>query len=206
MLFIAALEVLHLIVTAEHQQEALREQYACHELQVNDNGKRTSDYDVIRVDGKPYRKLVARNGQPLSEQEARMVEEDMRAHRRRSYNMHIGKFADLETTHNLTLAGNILTATPKAKGPYRHRFQFDPATHVIVRHQVDVVGPGSELKPGTVLVREFTREPGDGLWLLRTMNINYKAARDKGNQFHTFTNYRKFDASSTITFEEPTPK
>jgi hypothetical protein len=203
-------EVLRLIVAAEDSQQKVREQYAYHELQVND-GKRSKAYDVILLEGRPYRRLVEKNGKALSEKEAREVEADMlktsKARRRggifkRVYNMNIGRLRDLETTHELQKEGSILIASPKEKGPYRHRIYFDPDSHVITCHEVEVVGPGSELKPGTHVKMDYAREAG-GPSLLRKMTIHFKVRFDTGEQVHTYSRYRKFDSESTITFEDP---
>ena len=208
-MLLLALEVLRLVVSAETEQDPLREQYAYRELQ--ENGSRTKAFDVILLEGRPYRKLVERNGKPLTEKERREVEADMlktsRERRKaglftRTYTMRIGRLADLEKTHEITLEGNQLTAKPKADSPMLHRIQFDPQTHVMLRHEVEVVGPGSEMKPGTILIREFSRQ-GDGPYLVRKMIIDFKVRFAKGYQVHTFSNYRKFDAASTITFGDP---
>lgn len=127
-------EVLRLVVTAEQEQ------------------------DKIRLNGQPYRKLVERNGKPLSEKESKQVQDNMRKTARglfsRTYRMNVGKLSDLENTHGLT-------------------------------RKAEVVGPGSQFKSGT------------------TIQIDFKGKFGGGKQIHTFTNYRKFDAESTINFEDP---
>ena len=200
-MLLLALEVLRLVVTAEQEQDKIRDQYAYREVQLNlPNYTRT--YDVIRLNGKPYRKLVERNGKPLSEKESKQVQDNMRKTARglfkRTYSMNLGKLSELETTHEISLEGNLITAIPKSGGPYKHRITFDPQSHRITTRQSEVVGPGSQFKPGTTIKIDFTPEG-----FLQKMEIDFKVRLGGGKQIHTFTNYRKFDAESTINFEEP---
>ena len=209
-MMLLVLEVLHLIVGAEQEQNKLRAQYAYHELQEN-LPKRSKAYDVVLLEGQPYRKLVEINGKPLSPKEAKTVEADMlktsKQRRRgtifkRTYRMNIGNFADLEKTHELSLEENVITATPKTRAPYRHRITYNPKTFVVLAHEAELIGPGTELKPGTIVRRFFSKEQ-DEAWLLRRMEIDFKVTFASGKQINSFTNYRKFDVASTITFADP---
>jgi len=193
-------EVLRLVVTAEQEQDKIRDQYACREVQLN-LPNRLKTYDVVRLNGQPYRKLVERNGKRLSEKESKQVQDNMRKTARgifsRTYRMNLGKLSDLENTHNLTLEGNLVTATPKSGGSYKHLITFDPQTHRILTRQSEVIGPGSQFKSGTTILFDFS---SDGF--LQKMDIDFKVRLGGGKQIHTFTNYRKFDAESTINFED----
>ncbi len=194
-------EILRLVVAAEEEQDKIRDQYAYREVQIN-LPNRSKTYDVIRLNGQPYRKLVERNGKPLSEKEARQVQNNMRKTARglfsRTYRMNLGKLSHLENTHELTLEGNLITANPKSGGPYKHRITFDPKTHRILTRQSEVVGPGSQFKPGTTIQADYLPEG-----FLQKMDIDFKVKFGGGKQVHTLTNYRKFDAESTINFEAP---
>jgi hypothetical protein len=200
-MMLLVLEVLRLVVTAEQEQDKIRDQYAYREVQLN-LPKRSRTYDVIRLNGQPYRKLVELNGKPLSEKESKQVQDNMRKTARglfsRTYRMNLGKLSDLENTHELSLEGNLITATPKSGGPYKHRITFDPQTHRILTRQSEVVGPGSQFKAGTTIQLDFSPEG-----FLQKMDIDFKVKFGGGKQIHTFTNYRKFDAESTINFEDP---
>lgn len=211
-LLASALEVLRLVVSAEAEQDKMRERYAYREVQ--ENLPRIKVFDVIFLEGAPYRRLIEKNGKLLTGKEQKAVVEDMKktvAERRASRNrgrvftryftMRIDKLENLETTHELSIEGDHLTALPKAGNAYRHEMWIDPETHVILRHEIEVVGPGSELKPGTIVRRQFSRE-GDSAYLLRRNEVDYKVTFASGKQVHIYTNYKKFDVESTITFEE----
>ncbi len=211
-LFASALEVLRLVVSADVEQGKLRERYAYREVQ--ENLPRIKIFDVIFLEGAPYRRLIEKNGKPLTAKEEMAVMEDMKktaAERRasrkrggvfsRSFTMPVGKLEALETTHELSIEGDHLTALPKAGNPYRHEIWIDPETHAILRHEIEVVGPGSELKSGTMVRKQFSRE-GDSPYLLRRMEIDYKVTFASGKQVNTYSNYKKFDVESTIAFEE----
>ena len=200
-MLLLALEVLRLVVTAEQEQDKIRDQYAYREVQLN-LPDRSKTYAVIRLNGQPYRKLVERNGKPLSEKESKKVQDNMRKTARgifsRTYRMNLGKLSDLENTHEISLDGNLITAIPKSGGPYQHRITFDPQTHRILTRQSEVIGPGSQFKPGTTIQLDYSPEG-----FVQKMNIDFKVKLGGGKQIHTFTNYRKFDAESTINFEDP---
>jgi len=194
-------EVLRLVVTAEQEQDKIRDQYACREVQLN-LPNRLKTYDVVRLNGQPYRKLVERNGKRLSEKESKEVQDNMRKTARgifsRTYRMNLGKLSDIESSHNLTLEGNVITATPKSGGTYKQSITFDPQTHRILTRQSEVVGPGSQFKSGTTIQIDSSPEG-----FLQKMEIDFKVKFGSGKQIHTFTHYRKFDAESNINFEEP---
>ena len=211
-LLATALEVLRLVVSAEAEQDKMRERYAYREVQ--ENLPRIKVYDVVFLEGVPYRRLIEKNGKPLSGREEKSVLEDMkktgaerRASRKRGglltryYTMRTGKLEDLVTTHAISMEGDHLTALPKAGNPYRHEMWIDLKTHVILRHKIEIVGPGSELKPGTIVRRQFSRE-ADSIYLLRRNEVDYKVTFASGKQVSTFTNYKKFDVESTLSFEE----
>lgn len=197
-LLASALEVLRLVVSAEAEQDKMRERYAYREVQ--ENLPRIKVFDVIFLEGAPYRRLIEKNGKLLPGKEQKAVVEDMKktvAERRASRNrgrvftryftLRIDKLENLETTHELSIEGDHLTALPKAGNAYRH--------------EIEVVGPGSELKPGTIVRHQFSRE-GDSAYLLRRNEVDYKVTFASGKQVHIYTNYKKFDVESTITFEE----
>ncbi len=139
-----AVSLLQRIVTAEDQQNAMRMKYECRELQENweardkDGSVRSKQYEVILLEGARYRKLVARNGQPLSADERLLVEDDMlrTSVLRRAVVEKTGgeRLATLEQTHDLSLAGpNELIATPKGAGRL-YRLRFDPASFALLEY------------------------------------------------------------------------
>jgi hypothetical protein len=202
MLILTALEVLRLIVGAEEAMNKVREQYTHRENVAYNNG-RTEEYEVVRVNGKAFRRLVARQGKPLPDKERAVV---LRAMRRfasgltgptRIYTMRFGEIRKLESTHDLSIEDNTLLARPREGNPYLHRLDFDPETHRLRIHAVEVTGPGSELSPGTVARFDYNSEG-----LLEKLIIDFQIRKRRGRQVHIHSGYRKFDAASTITFED----
>lgn len=147
MLILTALEVLRLIVGAEEAMNKVREQYTHRENVAYNNG-RTEEYEVVRVNGKAFRRLVARQGKPLPDKERAVVLRAMRRFARgltvptRIYTMRFGEIRKLESTHDLSIEDNKLLARPREGNPYLHRLHFDPDTHRLHIHAVEVTGPG----------------------------------------------------------------
>ncbi|MBZ2186999.1 MAG: hypothetical protein K7J46_20010 [Bryobacter sp.] len=202
MLILTALEVLRLIVGAEEAMNKVREQYTHRENVAYNNG-RTEEYEVVRVNGKAFRRLVARQGKPLPDKERAVVLRAMRRFARgltvptRIYTMRFGEIRKLESTHDLSIEDNKLLARPREGNPYLHRLHFDPDTHRLHIHAVEVTGPGSELSPGTV-ARLYYNSEG----FLEKLIIDFQIGKRRGRQMHIHSGYRKFDAASTITFED----
>lgn len=200
MLLLAAVEVLRLIVGAEDAMDKVREQYTHKEHVVYDSG-RTTDFEVILVNGKPFRKMTARNGKPLPAKEQAKILTAMRRFAggltTRTYRMNFGALKDLENTHSLSLESGLLEARPRAGNLYLHRIRFQGDTNRLSLHEVEVVDKGSEFSPGTVASFFYS---ADGF--LEKLEIRFVIKKKRGLQVHTYSGYRKFDAASTITFED----
>jgi hypothetical protein len=202
MLVLTALEVLRLIVGAEEAMNRVREQYT-HRENVSYADGRTEDFEVVRVNGKAFRRLIARNGKPLPGKESARVLKAMRrfasglSGRARIYTMRHGEIRNLESTHDLSLEEQTLVARPREGNPYLHRLYFDPDTHRLRVHSIEVVSAGSELSPGTVARFRYNAEG-----FLEKQIVDFYVQKRRGRQVHSHSSYRKFDAASTITFED----
>ena len=186
-----AVSLLHKIVAAEAQQNAMRLQYECRELQENwdagnkDASLRTKLYDVILLEGLRYRKLIFRNGEPLSSDERRLVDDDMlrtSVLRQAVVDKPTGEpLATLGRTHNLTLAApNQLIATPRTTGR-SYRLTYDPTSFAILEY----VREDGDMK----LTIEYTNEP-DSPHLMRRMEVLFTAGIPRVQQ-STFSDYRR---------------
>ena len=171
-----AVSLLHKIVAVEAQQNAVRLQYECRELQENwdasnkDASLRTKMYDVVLLEGVRYRKLILRNGEPLTSAERRLVDDDMlrtTVLRQLVQDKPTGEpLAALEKTHDLTLAApNQLIATPRTTGR-SYRLTFDPTSFAILEY----VREDGDMR----LTIEYTNEP-DSPHLMRRMEVLFTA-------------------------------
>jgi hypothetical protein len=189
----------------------------------------TQDYEWIYLEGEPFRKIVARNGKPLQGKAAREEEARMRmtaAERRasgRKPNPRVIRVGGLSgktilTAMTHTAAGEemvdgrkswVITAEPKP-GPetlaYRMTFWIDQQERVLAQVKYEVIGRGEESLPGTWLTTTYVRF-AEGLWFKRSLNGEFFTGppvrpRSHWRQRHTFSDFRRFDAESTVTFEE----
>jgi hypothetical protein len=188
----------------------------------------TQDYEWIYLEGEPFRKLVARNGKPLKGKLAAQEEERLRmtaAERRaasRKPNPRVisvgnlsGKVILTEMDH--TAAGEeeidsrktwVIRAEPKPGHEavaYRMTFWIDQQDHALAQLKYEVIGYGVESLPGTWLTTRYVRF-AENLWFKKTLNGEFYTGpprpRSHWIQQHTFRDFRKFDAESTVTFQE----
>jgi hypothetical protein len=223
------------------------EQYAYREYveqrSVNADGKvlgrTTETWEIIGLEGSSYRKLVARNDQPLSPKEqkredARMkAEADLRRNenpeqrKKRlftlyySYRLPYNKLADV---FDVKYAGErefggrtlqVIEAAPKLdyepKTPderesrnYQLTLWLDPDDAFPMRIEAEIVGSQSRMEKGTSIRQDFVKLP-DGFWAPKVLTIRFSAKmlkmhRIRGDKTHTYDNFRKFSAESTIQF------
>lgn len=86
----------------------------------------------------------------------------------------------------------------------QYTFWIDQQDFVLIRQKYEVVRAGVEALPGTWSETLYSRA-ADGLWLRTRMEGYFVTGPPRPParwwQVHTFSDYRKFDAGSTITFE-----
>jgi len=185
LLILTALEVLHLVAGAEERQQEMRARYVYREVQENcrldpyghriAGSERTKTFDVIIVQGQRYRKMIERNGKPLTPAEQWEVEEDMKL-------VVVSKAAstslrDLAKTYQLTVTGDSLEATSEGKN---HVFTIDPKTHEILRHTT---------QSGTTrMTIDYTRL-ADGTTLPRQVEVDFTVGDVHGIQRSTFSDF-----------------
>ena len=189
----------------------------------------TQDYEWIFLEGEPFRRLVARNGQPLQGKLAKEEAERLRmtaAERRRQAarpNPRVIKMGDLsgkvilkEMDHIETgveeLDGRkvwVIQAAPKPGHEhvaYRMTFWIDQQEQVVAQLKYEVIGRGVDSLPGSWLVTRYFRF-AENLWFKQSLNGEFRTApprpRSHWRQAHTFRDFRKFDAESTVTFQDP---
>ncbi len=185
LLILTALEVLHLVAGAEERQQEMRARYVYREGQENwrldpysrriGGSERTKTFDVIMVKGQRYRKMIARNGKPLTPAEQWEVEEDMK--RMVESKSTTTSLRDLAKTHQLSLNGDSLEATSDAKS---HVFTIDPKTHEILRHTTQ--------SATTKMTIDYIRLI-DGTTLPSKVEVDFTVGDVHGIQVSTFSNF-----------------
>ena len=189
----------------------------------------TQDYEWIFLEGEPFRRMVARNGKPLqgklAKEEAerlRMTAAQRRKHAARpnprviSVGNLSGKVILTEMDH--TEAGEaeiggrkvwVVRAEPKPGHEhvaYRMTFWIDQQEHALAQLKYEVIGRGVDSLPGSWLTTRYFRF-AENLWFKQSLNGEFRTGpprpRSHWRQTHTFRDFRKFDAESTVTFQEP---
>ncbi len=135
----------------------------------------------------------------------------------RVYNFRYGHVGEVARVSDCSVAGEeegswVVRCEPKAgfvAGTeverellcYRQAFWVDQKEIAVVARRAEVVRPGADLKPGSVLEERRTREGADGPWLTRKLWISFESRTGKGYQLHEYSDYRRFAVESTITVE-----
>lgn len=181
-----AIEVLNLIAGAEERQQELRAKYVYREVQENwrldpygrkiDSSHRTKTFDVILVQGQRYRKLIERNGVPLTASEQWEVEQDIA--RLVPTSTPTTSLRDLSA---ISITDSTLDAKADAKS---YSITFDPATYAVLR-QVTVSG-------STRMTVESARF-ADGVYLPVRVEVDFEVSDIHGFQISTFSMHRKIE-------------
>ncbi len=210
-----------LIHSVEAEQENLRkaEAWVYDELitytNVFHSGKRKKtgsvEFEVIALEGRPYYKLVRRNGKELKKKE--LQEEETRLERvsqeRRQGSSHSERqrfsipFSQLADEHVAQWRGNLLVTSPRVPG-LRHvsdlittEQELDPRTLLRKRAVVKFLEASGINPEKTEIVVEYITM-GDGTSLIH--RILYR--RPYRNGWHeteqVYSNYHKFEAESVI--------
>lgn len=185
LLLLSAIEVLQLVAGTEEQQQQMRARYTYREVQENwrldpygrriADSARTKTFDMVMLNGHRYRKLIERNGRPLTPAEAWEVEEDMK--RFAPPKLESNFLRDLHKSHQLTVESCVILAQGQSK---RHEFTFDPATNVILRQITE--GNGTRLKI------DYQRLP-DGTSMPQRAEVDFTIGDVHGIQISTFSNF-----------------
>lgn len=187
--------------------------------QISNSGKRKEtgsvEYEVIALEGRPYYKLVKRNGKKLGKKEREEEEERMErvALERRAGFVRSDRprlsipFSELAEEHVAVWDDEVLRTSPRLPGLRRisdlitTEQWLDPQTMLrrkAVVHFLEAEGTNPE---NTAITFEFKAMP-DGTSLAH--RIFYR--RPYGEGWHEteqiYSNYRKFDAVSTIKSAE----
>jgi len=197
-----AAEILQRFVSSGGSKGAAADQYTYVEqadyIDFDKNGhahkNRSETHDIIFVEGLVYKKLVARNGQPLEAKEQAKEEKRLRKtaeerrQERRSGLLHkqvsLGSDQELLTLFDPQLAGEeeirghqawVVECTPKAGHvpagahekevlSFRRRLWIDKQESALVRSVSTVVGEHIFLMPGSTITWEFEKVNGEA-WL-----------------------------------------
>jgi hypothetical protein len=107
-----------------------------------------------------------------------------------------------------TPRADLLTLAPERKEMlcYEQRFWVSLETSLVLQREVKVVRSGAELLPGTVLVSRYSAPQGNTVLFETRREIEfstkiYGLRTARGRQIHTFSDFRRFDVESTVTFE-----
>ncbi len=204
--------------------------------QIDKNGKPGAvdrkTYDVVFVEGEPYRKLILLDGKPLSPDRQRKVEEDLartreeRLKARREGGIHrsvsvggleaLRDYFDTRITGEAVLRGHpvwVMESTPRKMKEadkkqeelrsWKHKSWFAKEDGMRIQWTSELVRAANGLQPKSMFTWEL--DQGDeNCWLLRRVTGDvlfsaYRVIRTHTRSDQTFTNYRKFDVSSTIT-------
>jgi len=195
-------EIVKLLIESENQNRERASQYTYVEqadfFRFDKNSQprkdRSETYQIVFVEGEPYKKLVARNDWPLEAKEQakeskklrRIAEERLR--RRRSglfyKSVNMGSYKDLLTLFDNRLVGEeeirgrkawVIGSTPKEGRAAANRHEkdvisfaqklwIDQADHQILRSVYTVVGPHIVFMPGTTITWEFEKI-NESAWL-----------------------------------------
>lgn len=183
LLLLTAVEILNLIAGAEERQQPARARYTWQETQENwrfdpygrriESSHRTKTFECILVNGQRYRKLVARNGQPLTPDEKFQVEEDMK----RATAQPATSLRNLANTHQIEFRDGMLVAQSTGK---RLELSFDPATYLLLRQTSQASGARTTI--------DFQRLP-DGTHVPQRIEVDFKVEDIHGLQISTFANF-----------------
>jgi len=183
------MEVLNLIAGAEERQQELRVKYVYRELQENwrldpygrkiESTRRTKTFDVVLVNGARYRKLIERNGTPLTDAEKWEVEQDML--RVATSTSPRTSLRDLAQSHQLSSTGNALEAMHQDKAI---TLTFDPVTFALLRQ--------ATLSETSRMLLEYVKLTGE-VHLPSRMEVVFTVSDVHGLQISTFSEHRKID-------------
>lgn len=186
LLALTAIEVLNLVAGAEERQQELRARYVYREVQENwridpygrriDSTRRTKTFDVILIHGQRYRKLIERNGLPLTAAEQWEIEEDMK--RVPAVQQTQSSIRDLAITHQLAFHDNTIEAKTESKS---HRITFDPETHAVLKQVTESAGARTTI--------EYSRMP-DGTYLPHRIETDFTVGDVHGLQISTFSDFK----------------
>lgn len=194
-------EILKRFIEAENQNRERASQYAYVEradfFRFDKNSQprkdRSETHQIVFVEGKPYKKLVARNDWPLEANEQameekklqRIAEERLRQRRSRLYKyVSMGSYKELLTLFDNRLMGEeeirgrkawVIGSTPKeGRAPanthekevlsFEQKLWIDQADHQVLRSVYTVVGHHIVFMPGTTMTWEFEKI-NEGAWL-----------------------------------------
>ena len=188
----------------------------------------TQDYEWSFPGREPFRGIANRNGKPLWGKLAREEAERMRmtaAERRgakRETGPHVITVGNLSGGVNLTEMDHTESGEETIEGrktrairaepkpgresiAYRLTFWIDPQDSVLAQLKYEVIGKGVDSLPGSWLLTRYLRY-ADGLWFKQTLRSEFFTGppqpRSHWFQNHTFRDFKKFDAESTVTFQE----
>jgi hypothetical protein len=105
-------------------------------------------------------------------------------------------------------AGSQTEDSTREIASYQQKFWVDQETNLLAKRWARVIRAGVDLLPGSEVTLEYG-SPKEGLpsfELKRRIDFSAKlfgVRTAKGRQEHEYSDFRKYDVESTITFEEP---
>jgi hypothetical protein len=231
-------ELLRRAIEAAAANDKKSEQYVFREHRVKTRLNRdgtpqstsSETFENLFVEGDRYRRLIERDGQPLSAKEERKEQEKLaqtRAERQASRRnglfhrtINLGGLDVVEKSYTVRLSGSevvdgrdawILDAVPKpgAQGDksalvFDRRYWIDQETFLVLRERSEVAREGGTMLPGSVIELD-TGVVQDDVRMPVRMKVDYIAqmykVKGSGRQETTFSDFKKFDVQSTITID-----
>jgi hypothetical protein len=170
--------------------------------------ERVKVFEVLFVGGARYRKLVAKNGKPLSPEEAFVVEEDMRRFAEKgrvAEEASTGWILGLGLTHFVSVSGGgvaplLIEASPKSGVGKKELLVVDAERFVVLERQSEVVGgEAGGMLAGSRITSSY-RQEGVSASLLRRVVVDFYVQAGgrlvHGLQTVTYENYEEAVASS----------
>lgn len=179
------------------------------------SGKRkdagSAEFEVIALEGRPYYKLVRRNGKKLNRKEQAGEDERMekvaverQTGRVRSERSRLAiPFGELAEEHFAVWNGDVLQTAPKVPGLARvadlitTEQWLDSKTMLRRKAIVHFVESSGVNPENTAITFEFTAMP-DGTSLAQRIFYSRPYRQGKRETEQVYTNYRKFEAISVI--------
>lgn len=210
-----------------------------HQTNFNDKGKKTAEItrlsEMLYLSGRPYVRLLAIDGKPLSgknlKAEQRRYEEAIKRgngftekqrfeqNKGKYWQVHV-RFSKLLTDYDSHIQGNasvdghncvVLDAIPRPGAPPRHLILWiDPHSKVLIKVAFDLLADEGDLKKGSSGWMLF--QPIEDAIVMVASHIDYQIAfgsRDKHPirmiTDSTMSDFHRFASTSTILPDSPSP-
>ncbi len=173
----------------------------------------SSDYEVFIIEGRPYYRLVRRNGRPLSARAAAAEQKRLEhiAAKRRAGRPSAddpdarrvrADIASIEDVARVWRDGGALVTEPKQPLPValptvRTRRYLDPGSGLPHRLEMEYLLPYRSVPAGSRVEIDLTRME-DGTWLRKRVCLRMPQGGKDLLTVQEYRNYRRFSAVSTV--------